>query len=273
MPLKQINANEATYTSAKRPSKRDASLAKYNRKWELDPESFAPFKSSLKRDYFKQVINALSDVKGKTCLDLGSGYGTLSKRLADLGAKVTAVDISEIALSRLEDHLEIKKIQDFVPYTTLEDNAYDYVIAANLIAELPEDEHRLFFSEVARLIKPQGKVVISTPLDVNTEDALARFLYLAETELIIESFHFCYHRLYIKGMLALNKLKKIANPIIQWLQNRDLFLFALEKVTKFLYDEEGISYVVIVATRRPLLDPLPEIKQPMERKGKKTIWE
>jgi 2-polyprenyl-3-methyl-5-hydroxy-6-metoxy-1,4-benzoquinol methylase len=43
----------------------------------------------------------LGDVRGKRVLDLGCGLGTLSIALANMGADVIAVDISDVAVSKL----------------------------------------------------------------------------------------------------------------------------------------------------------------------------
>jgi SAM-dependent methyltransferase len=92
----------------------------------------------------------------------------------------------------------LKLIQDYVPRTKLEDNTYDIVISTELIASLPIDDFRLYFSELARLVKTEGSVLISTPLDIQSEDALERFVALVDTEFHVHEWFFSYHYLYLK---------------------------------------------------------------------------
>jgi SAM-dependent methyltransferase len=79
----------------------------------------------------------------------------------------------------------------------LQDEAYDAITCLELIAYLPKDEYRLLFSELARLIKPEGTLICSTPIDVDSEDALQRFASLAESEFVIEEWLFSWHKLYL----------------------------------------------------------------------------
>lgn len=255
MALKQVNQR----------SKRHEKEAFLEEKFLKNPQSLNPFATALRRDSYKKVLNSLGDVSFKKCVDLGSGTGELSKTLAKLGADVTAVDLSPSALKAIEN---IKTEQHFVPYTTLPDDGFDIVIANNLIAELPQNEIRLFFSELARIVKKDGKVLISTPIDIHSEDALDIFLSFAETELTIESVHLSYNRLFIR----LLELFKFAPPLAAWLENQDFILKSLISPTQFLYAEEGVSYAVLIGKRRPLIT-IPENEQPIEKKTKKIIWE
>ncbi len=258
MPLKQVTSNRKT--------KREIEEERFENKWAQDPSQFNPHGTALKRDYFEKVKACFDEkVAGKSCVDLGSGSGDLSQFLASLGADVTAVDLSKTALENIHDP-RIKKEQHFIPYTTLPDDHFDYVIAANLIAELPETEHRLFFSEVARIVKPDGKILLATPLDIHSEDALQKLIYLAETELEIESLTLSYHRLYISG---LHLFKMFGS----WYENQDWLLKTLEKTTQFFYDSEGVSYAILIGKRKCLFEPIEEAHRPLEHKGKKAVWE
>lgn len=258
MALKQV--------SSTRPSKRQIEETNFENKWTENPGQFNPYLTALKRDYFTKIKSCFSEeIAGKSCVDLGSGSGELSKFLSDLGANVTAVDISQTALKTINDS-RIQKEQHFVPYTTLPDDGFDYVIAANLIAEIPEAEQRLFFSELSRIVKPDGKIILSSPLDINSEDALQKLIYLTETELEIDTLHLSYHRLYIRGLKLFKKLGS-------WYENQDALLHALEKITQFLYDSEGASYVILIGKRKCLFEPIEESHRPEEHKGKKAVWE
>lgn len=188
--------------------------AKYERIWLQNPEKFNPNRDCMSRESFNRawemVLEALP-LKGMRSVDLGCGYGLLSVKMRDAGAElVDAVDVASNALKQLETHdmTGIRPFQDYVPYTHLEDNGYDLVVCTELIAELPPNEYRLFFSELSRLVKPTGKVVCSTPLDIYSEDPLEKFCFLAETELILESLTLSYHILHIKLLRFFETPKK-----------------------------------------------------------------
>ena len=258
MPLNQIKNTRLT--------KRQVSESLSETKWIQDPSQFNPYLTALKRDYFQKVKACFNEsIAGKSCVDLGSGSGMLSQFLADHGANVTAVDISKAALKTIEDP-RIRKEQHFIPYTTLLDEEFDYVVATNLIAELPEAEHRLFFSELSRIVKPDGKILLSSPLDINSEDALQKLIYLTETEFEIDTIDLSYHRLYIRG---LQFFKKFCN----WYEESDFILKTLEKVTQFIYASEGVSYAILTCRRKCLFEPVLDEHRPIEHRGKKAVWE
>lgn len=234
MPLKVL----------KPTSKRALAEAKYDLEWEKRSSQFDSSATALLQEQVDRTKSLfLHEVKGKTVVELGCGDGALSKASAYAGANVIATDISQHALKALGGNERIKTEKHFVPFTSLPDSAFDYVLAANLIAELPQEEVRLFFSELARLVKKEGKIVVSSPLDTASDEALELFLHFAETELLIQTVLLSYHRVYLRIFPFLPyRLKR----------SKKLLIF-FEKLTKLLYDKEGVSHVILLAERKPLL--------------------
>lgn len=294
--------------------------AKFDRLWHSEPERFdysGNEKEKLRLLRTLELIEEKSSISGKSIVDLGCGKGYLAREMAKGGAcRVDAVDISKLALKELEgDKGEVIHPRcDYVPRTLLDDESYDIVIATELIAELDESQYRLFFSELARLVKREGFVVCSTAIDLSSEDALQRFADLASTELEVIKWRFSYHYLAIKfaDFFAApsrflraasdprfrKEMLKSSTPLSKWwfrinsskplsffwrllaplssplsrlfVSNRPLLL-ALERATKALFSESGISDALFIAKRRPLAFP-PE-KRPHELKHKKEVWE
>ncbi len=185
-----------------RTSKRQEIQAKFDRLWLIDPEQFNPLRNCMEKTRIVRTIDLIKahcPLKDKSVVDLGCGSGIISKLLRDDGAKIDAVDISSNAIKILkkDDCEEINSIQDYVPHTSLEDNRYDLVLSTDLIGYIPNVEHRLYMSELARLVKTDGFVVCSTSLDINTQDAVQVFGSLAETEFAILAWKFSYHALHI----------------------------------------------------------------------------
>lgn len=205
-PLKIISVtNDAP--SPKRESQikgsREESQAKLERLWHSNPEQFNPMRNCMERERIQRtwnlIISSISLLNKKVC-DLGCGDGLLSERLSQHGAEVDAVDIATQPLNVLQEkalpHLKI--IHDYLPRTLLKDNAYDLILSTDVIAYLHKDQHRLYFSELARLMKLDGCVICSTPLDINSEDAFERFSTLALTEFTVERWVLSYHALYLR---------------------------------------------------------------------------
>lgn len=186
-----------------RKMQRQETQAYFDRLWLVDAEHMDPLRNCRERervDRTLQLIKDQIDLAGKTAADLGCGSGVLTRRLRDAGAKVDAIDISGNALKLLKEKgtENIQPIQDFVPMTILKDDSYDLVMSTELIAVLPHEVYRLYFSEMSRLVKPEGQVVCSTLIDINSEDALQRFGALAETEFKIDQWVFSYHLCHIR---------------------------------------------------------------------------
>ena len=139
-------------------------------------------------DEFEQdkLLSLLGNIKDKQVLDIGAGTGRLTKRLVKLGARVTAVDVSEKMLKLLQNRVDgqvVIKIGE-AENLPVEDNNYDLVIATFLIVHLSSLSK--FFNEVYRVLKPGGKFVVSNinqkePVPVETSDGFVK----------VESF---YHR-------------------------------------------------------------------------------
>lgn len=192
---------EKSYAGSKLRRQETQSL--YDRLWLTDPEQFNPLRNIMERTRLERTLRLVQDnvdLKGKKVADLGCGSGALDRMLRDAGAHVDAVDISSIALKKLEEQgaEALTPIQGYVPMTLLKDDAYDLVVCTELIGELQEDEYRLLFSELARIVKSDGFVVCSTSLDIHSMDALQRFGTLAETELQVDHWVLSYHRLWIR---------------------------------------------------------------------------
>lgn len=273
----------------KRTAHRQETQARWERLWLKEGEQWNPLRSALEQARLKRAQEFLLErggVAGKTVVDLGSGWGTLSRWAAENGAKVTAVDAAENALTRLPD--EIQACQDVLPQTRLEDDSYDLVIATEILAELPQRDHRLFISELYRLCKPEGRIVLSTAVDFESWDALSRLEKLLQTDLTIESWQFSHHayfhrllnllllpeRLWTKegggrsriGRLAwglarlpvIRQLWRVLSPLtnrLHTLASTSLTLaLTLEKIAKTVSKERGVSDILLIAKRKRLFE-------------------
>lgn len=176
--------------------------ARFDRLWLTDAKRFDPLRNCLERERVERTWQLLlqqrsGTFENTTAVDLGCGWGIFARKLCQAGAQVDAVDISNKALKTLESQ-SIKTIQDYLPHTSLPDDHYDVVTSTEVLGYLPPQQHRLYFSELARLVKNNGVVVCSSALDINTDGAAQLFGSLAETEFQIHAWCFSYHLLYIR---------------------------------------------------------------------------
>ena len=130
-----------------------------------------------------KVLPLLGDLEGKKILDVGAGAGRLSLKLAEKGAEVTALDISEEILKKIKN-VKIKKVIGDAESIDFPDESFDIVIATFLIVHLKDLKR--FFDEAYRVLKPGGLFLVTNinqrkPPAVKTKEGLVE----------IESF---YHR-------------------------------------------------------------------------------
>jgi ubiquinone/menaquinone biosynthesis C-methylase UbiE len=113
------------------------------------------------RDYFNTpaFFQILPEVRGLRGLDIGCGEGHNTRLLADLGARVTAADVSEIFIhhARQAEAEEPRNIDYRVASAVelpFDDAAFDFATGFMSFMDIPETDR--VFSEAHRVIKPGG---------------------------------------------------------------------------------------------------------------------
>lgn len=201
----QMSSSSSPQTSfiGSRLTRQKEKQALFERLWLVDPDQFNPLRNWKQKERLERtwtLLNKHVELANKKVADIGCGEGVFSRLMRDAGAHVEAVDIAENALKRLRQHdmrnIETKRAG--MPETHLPDSCYDAIICTEIIAELNKEDYRLFFAELARLIKPDGCVVCSTPIDIYTEGGVERFADLAQTEFDLIDSQASYHALYIR---------------------------------------------------------------------------
>lgn len=203
----QVVSVEAKEPTSQHPPRqrtnREEIQGRFERLWHLDPEQFNPMRNSIERERLNRtfsLISRISPLEGKKVVDLGCGGGELSLRLSEAGAEVTALDIAGNALKKMaEKGTAITIVQDCLPATKLQEEFFDCVICTEVIAYLKPSEQRLLMSELARLVKRDGFVICSTPIDIYSEDALEKFSTLAATEFTDFEWVLSWHRWLIQS--------------------------------------------------------------------------
>lgn len=111
-------------------------------------------------------INTCAPLAGKTVVDIGCGGGILSESLANKGANVTGIDLSEKALKVADLHsLEsgVKVQYELIAAEDLairEPGKYDIVTCMEMLEHVPDPAS--IVRACATLVKPGGHVFFST---------------------------------------------------------------------------------------------------------------
>ena len=206
--------NPVFETNFKKNSQKSAHLylkAKFERLWLTEPAQFDPLRNCMEQERIKrswQLLTTHCQIQDKKVADIGCGTGYFSFLLHNnAAAQIDAIDISENALKILKKQFFSKTIHTFcecMPKTNLSDENYDVIVCLDLIAELPTNEYRLFFAELARLIRADGLLICSSGIDINTTEGVEKLLGLAKTEFQILEVKKSYHLVYLRLKEFLN---------------------------------------------------------------------
>ncbi|MGC8906412.1 MAG: class I SAM-dependent methyltransferase [Desulfomonilaceae bacterium] len=107
--------------------------------------------------------------EGMTVMDYGCGMGFFTIPMAHMvgtSGKVLAVDIQEkmlVSLQRRARRARLSNIQLLTPHDLphLPDHTVEFVAALHVVHEIPDPA--AFFRDMARLMKPHGKILVVEP--------------------------------------------------------------------------------------------------------------
>lgn len=121
-------------------------------------------------EYFWSLLDR-EQPAGKEVLELGCGVSAQAFRLAGLGAKVTAIDISPVAIARARERARNESVDHLATFRVMdgeslefEDAQFDIVCGSAIIHHLDSDKA---YREIARVLRPGGAGVFIEPLGHN----------------------------------------------------------------------------------------------------------
>jgi len=98
-----------------------------------------------------------------TVLEIGSGEGYGIRELVDKCDKYIAIDKYATKInSQIKESKNITFIEcEVPPLKNIDDNCIDFVVSFQVIEHIHEDQY--FLSEIKRVLKKNGKLILSTP--------------------------------------------------------------------------------------------------------------
>jgi len=135
------------------------------------------FHERAMRDAYDLALSFMSELSRGSVFDLAAGSGYTSRRLKEMGFDVTAFDIFTDQF--VPKDIPIKKTDLNVELPEPSASA-DAILALEVIEHM--ENPRAFLREAARLLKPGGGLVLSTP-NIVTIGSKLRFAFSEELEL------------------------------------------------------------------------------------------
>jgi SAM-dependent methyltransferase len=118
-------------------------------------------RSVLKQAKFRQILAQLDDPAGKVGLDIGADNGVISYLLRRRGGEWHSADLDERAVQSIRQLVGTNVHRIDGGRTPFEDGAFDQVVVVDFLEHIPDD--RAFAAELARIVKPGGRLVINVP--------------------------------------------------------------------------------------------------------------
>lgn len=121
----------------------------------------------MEQEHYQRYYSILPIVKDKLVLDAACGEGYGSSILATAAKKVTGIDIDQETIHHASDaYATCGKIEFFVQSAaqlSFPDSSIDVVVSFETIEHLPEEMQQQFLEEIARVLKKDGILIMSTP--------------------------------------------------------------------------------------------------------------
>ena len=112
-----------------------------------------------------EVDRALGDVAGMDVLDVGAGTGRHAIRIAERGARVTAIDFSEQMLDRAREKPGADRVRwmthDANVPLPFPDRGFDRVLSALVLEHISLARLTPFFHELGRVTRTDGRIVVT----------------------------------------------------------------------------------------------------------------
>jgi 2-polyprenyl-3-methyl-5-hydroxy-6-metoxy-1,4-benzoquinol methylase len=112
-------------------------------------------------------IVAAEDLEGREVLDIGCGFGWFELFALSRGARsITGIEISEEDLATARAHIDADNVHFEVGSAIdlpFDDSSFDTVVCWEVLEHIPKHTEPRAFAEIRRVLRPGGKLYLSTP--------------------------------------------------------------------------------------------------------------
>lgn len=193
------------------------------------------FKSPIFLEKHKIIASKLKKISGKI-LDIGFGYGYLEEIIEkqNIDLLVYGIDISNYAVEFAKKSYKgnFKKSSIYkIPYKNI---YFDCVAAIDVLEHLPKNKTDFALSQINRVLKVEGTLVVSVPLNESNNDRLANGhlrIYnsdLIKNELIKSSFKI-EEEIYLSAFSNMYYFKNIINKFLKIRKSNLIILICKKK--------------------------------------------
>lgn len=123
--------------------------------------------SKLEVEHYQRYASICQLVAGKVVLDAACGEGYGSNILAATAKKVTGIDIDADTIERARKTYSVRGNlyfeQGCIEKLDIADETIDVVVSFETIEHVPEQTQEKFLSEITRILKKDGILIMSTP--------------------------------------------------------------------------------------------------------------
>lgn len=141
----------------------------------LMPEEMGHFYRSLEKRRLRLISGLVPGTGVSRILDAGCGNGWLSEMLDNRGLDVTALNLGLNSMKRASARLKARAAN--IPFLCADiynlpcsDSRFDAVVISEVIEHLEKPQDAL--NEIARVVKPGGFIIVSTPYREHIEETL-----------------------------------------------------------------------------------------------------
>ena len=145
------------------------------------------FGSSIYQHKNNIVVKLLDDIRGKV-LDIGVGYGYIEeivkKKLLPL--EFFGIDISKYSVDQMRRKYGDRYRLGVATNIPFKKNTFDCILLLDVIEHITKDDASKVYSEVRRVLKPNGYLILSVPINEPKKDTVANYHLRKYTENTIE---------------------------------------------------------------------------------------